>query len=491
MAESLAPLRPRPRRPGGGAGRLLPALAVALLAIAAGTAPGAAQHVVPVTRADLAFLDGSLRPRIEEALDRAERLGTAEAVGELGVALHAYERFDLAAACYAAARKLAPTTFEWTYLHGTALMQQGEAEAAARALRDAVALDPRSVAARLRLGDVLLDLGRLTESAAAYREVLRDRPASALAAYGLGRVLSAQGSAEAVTHLEQAVERAPAFGPALYALAQAYQAAGDRDRAAPLFERHRQARRLAPHVEEDPLERIAAARSGPFEDLARGRELLRQGRHKDAVEVLQRAAAARPDLVQAQVNLVAAHAARGDAEQAEAAYRRAAALSPKLPELHYNLGVLRLSQGRSAEAIDAFRAALEGNPSHADAHNNLAYLLGQAGRSGEAIEHLRAALAAAPAHRDAHFNLARLLLAAKAGDEALQHFARAAEAQDEKTALYLYYFADACARLGRLADAERHALAAKSRAQAYGQVELVERIDGDLRRLRAAMETHK
>ncbi|HEY8548376.1 MAG TPA: tetratricopeptide repeat protein [Vicinamibacterales bacterium] len=469
--------------------RLVPLILVPL-AIASPGIAAAGEDPVPVSRAELGALDASIRPRVEEALTRAAQSGTADAIGELGILLHAYERFDLAARCYGEARRRASSVAAWAYFHGIALGQEGDVEGAVDALEAALRLDPSLTAARVRLGDLLFDLGRLDESEATYREVLRERPTSALAAYGLGRVLRARGEADGVAYLERAVEWEPSFRAALYALGQAYEAAGDRERAAAAFTRYRDAR-SQPSIDGDPMERVAAARSGPLEDLTRGRDLLRQGRHREAIDLLERAAAGKPDLVQAYVNLVAAYAASGDAERAEQAFAKASALSPQLPELHYNLGVLRLSQGRAAEAIAAFRTVLAGNPSHADAHNNLAYLLAKEGQTAEAIAHLRQALAIAPAHRDAHFNLARLLQAARAGEEALTHFAAAAELEDERTPLYLYYLADAHARLGHPREAERHALAARARAQALGQTDLVARIDEDLRRLREAMEVRR
>lgn len=445
----------------------------------------------PVSRLELATLDPSIQRRASEALDRAVRLRTAEALGELAVLLHAYERFDLAARCYAEARRLAPSVSRWAYFHGVALAQAGDSQTALRALQEALELEPGLTAARIRLGQTLFDLGHLDESASAYRQALRERPNSALAAYGLGRVLRDLGDVTSTAYLERAVAQAPAFGAALYALAQSYTASGDHDRATGLLQRHREARAFAPPVEDDPVQLISEVRSGPFDDLTQGRDLLRRGRHSEAIALLERAATAKPDLIQAHVNLVAAYAANGDVALAEAAFVRAHALSPELPELHYNLGVLRLAQGAVGDAIDAFREALAGNPLYADAHNNLAYALARRGDVDEAVAHLQKALDVVPTHRDAHFNLARLLQASGAAEEAVTHFTVAATTEDEKTPTYLYYLADAHARLGRPADAERYATQARSRAERLGQTELLARIDEDLRRLRAMMEARR
>ena len=339
--------------------------------------------------------------------------------------LHAYERFDAAARCYARARQLAPGAFEWAYYHGVALGMAGDGDRAAAALEQALELNPTDASTRLRLADLWLEAGRLDDSLRLYRDLVRDRPASAPAHYGLARALAERGDPAALGHYERAVALAPGFGAAHYALALAYGKQGDQARADASLQRYRASRGAPPPLEDPLLERVAALRAGPYEDLTRGRELSRQGRYQEAVGVLERAALASPTLLQAHVNLIAAYAAVGDFEKADGAFRAAAALSPELPELHYNLGVLRLSQQRSDEAIVAFTQALAGNPAHADAHNNLGFLLSQRDRAREAEEHFRAALATSPTHRDAHFNLARLLMAQGHGDEALAHFTSA------------------------------------------------------------------
>ncbi|MGH9159353.1 MAG: tetratricopeptide repeat protein [Vicinamibacteraceae bacterium] len=468
-------------------GVLVAALCVA--AYAEGAAIVADQKRGELAPADLDTFEPSIKRRIVEALERADRGPTAETIGELGLLLHAYDRFDRAAACYERARRLAPRAFEWAYYQSVALAMAGEIDRAVATLEEALTLRPDDVPARFRLADLQLKQGRLDASARLYRRVLRDHPRSAVAHYGLARALSAQGGREAVPpdalrHYERAAALAPAFGATHYALALAYRTLGDRARAEASLARYHEARGQPPPGDDPLMARVATLRSGPYEDLARGRWLRDQGRHREAVDALSSAARTSPALVQAHVNLIAAYAALGAADEAEAAYRAATALNPDLPEAHYNLGVLRLSQQRDDEAIAAFERALASNAAHAGAHNNLGFLLARRGRAGEAAEHFRAALAANPSLRDAHFNLARLLLAQKQNAEALAHFARAAAVEDEKTPLYLYYLADACARSGRLADAERHALAARARAEAHRQDSLVARIDEDLRRLR-------
>jgi tetratricopeptide (TPR) repeat protein len=449
------------------------------------------QPVPFVSSGDLEGFEPSIRRQLVDARDRAAREATAEAFGDLGMLLHAYDRFDRAAACYAEARRLAPRAFEWAYSQGVALAAAGEIDRAVEALEQALSLSPSDVPAGVRLAELRLEQGRVDDSIRLYRQVIGVRPSSALAHYGLGRALTERNDPAALEHYERAVALAPGLAAAHYALALAYARQGDRERALTAQATYENTRRRPQPVEDPLVERLAARRSGPFEDLARGRALLARGQHAEAIEAFERAARNSPGLLQAHVNLVAAYGAVGEADKAEAAYAAAFAISPELPDLHYNLGVLRLSQRRTDEAIAAFERALAGNPAYADAHNNLGFVLAQRGSTADAVEHFRAALSASPEHRDAHFNLARLLLAQKDLERAILHFSRAATAEDEKTSLYLYHLADAHARAGRPDDAERHAVEARKRAAAYGQTDLVARIDNDLRRLRDSRKPGK
>ena len=388
-------------RPHKGPGWTCFAASLALLvALSIAIAAHAAQQPQPcLSSQDLEGFDPSIRQQLVEAHDRAAREQSAQAFGELGMRLHAYDRFGRAAACYAEARRLAPRTFEWTYYYGVALTMAGEVDRAVRALEDAVSLSPADFPARLRLAELLLEQARLDESVQLYKRLVGERPSSALAHYGLARALSEQQDQSALEHYERAAALAPDFAAAHYALALTHARQGKSERARDAQAKYEATRRRPPPQEDQWLERVSAYRSGPFEDLARGRQLLRAGRHTDAIEAFERAARASPGLLQAHVNLVAGYAAIGQADKAEAAYATALNIRPELPELHYNLGVLRLSQQRADEAIAAFERALAGNPAYADAHNNLGFLLAQRGNARQAGGHFRAALAANPERR--------------------------------------------------------------------------------------------
>jgi tetratricopeptide (TPR) repeat protein len=84
-----------------------------------------------------------------------------------------------------------------------------------------------------------------------------------------------------------------------------------------------------------------------------------QGELDAAVDLLQQAIAAEPNLAIAHYNLGAVHRAKGYLDDAITAYQRAIALDPHYPEAHQNLGVALFKLGQVPEALQSFRHAID------------------------------------------------------------------------------------------------------------------------------------
>ncbi|NND59051.1 MAG: tetratricopeptide repeat protein, partial [Gammaproteobacteria bacterium] len=84
--------------------------------------------------------------------------------GQLGMLLSAYGKNGSAEILYRRARELAPGEFRWTYHLAINLTESGRYEEAEALLRDALAIDPDQVEARVRLADLLLETNQLEQS---------------------------------------------------------------------------------------------------------------------------------------------------------------------------------------------------------------------------------------------------------------------------------------------------------------------------------------
>ncbi len=114
------------------------------------------------------------------------------------------------------------------------------------------------------------------------------------------------------------------------------------------------------------------------------------GRHTDAIDLIQRAIAARPR-PEFWYNLAQVHLARKDALAAEEAFRRTIAVAPDHAEALFHLGNMHRARHDAAGAIDCYRRALAAKPAFVDAYVNLGFLLTEAGDPAEAVHQLEAA----------------------------------------------------------------------------------------------------
>jgi tetratricopeptide (TPR) repeat protein len=428
-----------------------------------------------------------VRADLQRAYDAAlAKPDDGSAAGRLAMLLHAYGQYQSADACYRRARHLSSATLAWAHLHGIVQAELGEHAKAARSFRQALSIDPHYVSARLRLADALMRAGELEASRAEYTALVREFPELALAHYGLGRVWTLLGSNQAAAeHFQRAVDTAPQFGAAHYALALARRDGGAADRA----EGHLDAyRRLGPRrpAPPDPVaDEVRSLRNSARELIIEGARLGREGKLAEATAVHLEALEADPAAAQAHVNLISLYGRQGKPADAERHYQAALALGSSLADAHYNYGVMLAGVRRRAEAIEAFRRALDANAFHAQAHNNLAALLVQEGKMEEAVSHCRQAIASDPQYRAARFNLGRLLVVQGRSRDAVEQFQRILQPEDNDTPRYMYALASALFAAGERSKGREYAEEALRRARALGQSDLAAQIEREIERMRS------
>jgi tetratricopeptide (TPR) repeat protein len=92
---------------------------------------------------------------------------------------------------------------------------------------------------------------------------------------------------------------------------------------------------------------------------------LANGQADKAVDVLGKAAAARPDDAKVQFNLGLAQFTKGALEPAGEAFAKAATLDPANPEPHYYLGTIALSNNKPADCVSELEKYLGMKPTNA------------------------------------------------------------------------------------------------------------------------------
>jgi tetratricopeptide (TPR) repeat protein len=185
--------------------------------------------------------------------------------------------------------------------------------------RAAAELDPSMKDADLELGPLYEKNGQSAEAMAVYRQF----PDSVAARERLGQLLVEAGKpADAIPHLEWAVQKSPTPANRL-ALAQAYRKNGQPEKELPLLQ-----------------EAVAAEPDNLDLRLAYGRELRDQRKFAEAAREFYRVVQGRPDSIEAWNELSAMLISLGDYPQALGALDRVRALGGEKPVHHYMRAIM-------------------------------------------------------------------------------------------------------------------------------------------------------
>ena len=131
-----------------------------------------------------------------------------------------------------------------------------------------------------------------------------------------------------------------------------------------------------------------------------------QGRHDEAVALIERSLDVVPDRADCYSNLGIIFQSTGRFDRAIDAYRRAIAIEPEHANAHNNLGAVLRATGDPVGAESEYRAAIAIDPGHVDAYTNLGILLNGLKRTGEAAACFSKVITLRPKHRDARRLLA-------------------------------------------------------------------------------------
>jgi protein O-GlcNAc transferase len=165
---------------------------------------------------------------------------------------------------------------------------------------------------------------------------------------------------------------------------------------------------------------------------------LQLGMPEEALDLMQRAVNANPQVSAFQNNLGNALNMKGRHEEAIVHYQSALQLRPDYVEAHNNLGLALNALGKTEKAIPHYKRALELRPDYAGAHNNLGLAMFKADdNSEEAIAHIRQALELMPDNFDAHNNMALVFCAQGKLDQALPHYQRSLDLRPNNIDTYI------------------------------------------------------
>jgi eukaryotic-like serine/threonine-protein kinase len=311
----------------------------------------------------------------------------------LGAALQAHGKLDLAAESYRKTIEIKPDYAEAHINLGAALQAQGKLDLAAESYRKAIEIKPDYAAAHSNLGNVLRDQGQLDLAVESHRKAIEVQPDFAWAHNNLGIALAIQGKLDRADEaFRKAIEIQPDFVMAHKNLARFLKEQGRLDEA---VESYRKAIQIQP---DDAVTHSSL-----------GHILLAQGKFDQAVESFGKAIRVKPDYAEAHSNLGLALQNQGKLDQAAESFRKAIEIQPNVALVHFNLGLVLLAQGKLDQAVESFGKAIQIKPDLALAHTGLGNALRDQGKLDQAVESYHKAIQIKPDLAEAHCYLGLLL----------------------------------------------------------------------------------
>ena len=339
--------------------------------------------------------------------------------------------------------------------------------------------EPRDNAARLILAEYGLGLERVREGLEQLETILEDQPGHVEALYLSGKALKSLGQARAAeirlsraaAGLKSLVSGTAPDSDTLYQLSLVYLEMGEVDRA---IESIRKALNRAP---ENPLLHVALARSlaqdwntqGALQHYRRavelapssysvlsqyGLELARRDLNHEAVEILDRALAVRPNypllMEVSRILLVLDRRV-----EATPFLKQALELAPEQPQAYYYLGRQAQSFGDYEKAARLYRSALKRRPDHLEGLIRLGEVEFQQQNLAEAEDSLGKALSLEPDNVSALFWLGRVKEQSGAAGQAVRYWQQALERDPRHSASH-YRLAQYYLRSGDTGQAQAH-----------------------------------
>ena len=353
---------------------------------------------------------------------------------------------------FAAAASLAPSEPSTRNNYGAILMRLGRTAQARTEFEASLNLNPNQPSALTNLAQIYFDRGQaddlrmarsLLERAGKNSSDAEIPRALLITRLKLGQILIAKGlHDEAITELKAALTFDPTNAQIYAALAEAYEADGQYEKAIP-------AMRLA--VQRDPQNEIYHFRYGllltdshaPAAGILRLQEALKQfpnssrlwlalgiaqltyGQNAEAENSFKQSLAFDTKLVPALAYLGMTYSERGAYEKAINFYEQAIALNGQLAALHYLIAetILKSSDADTTRAEKYLKRATELDPNLAPAYLTWGKLYVRANRYAEAAPLLERAVSLQPELLEAHYQLSRVLVKLKRTDEANRELA--------------------------------------------------------------------
>ncbi len=315
----------------------------------------------------MAALEASKFPEAAGHLSKAVELAPEDVASRfyLAQALAQSGREEEALPHYARLTEAQPDVPEIRLNYAQVLTTLERHAEAAEQLAKAAELKPNDANVLFQLGYAELRAGEAEKAANRFEALVKENPEDADYRYGWGQAAFLMKDLEnAEANFREAAKRDPRYQNGLLALAEAWQEAGNLEKAAALYG-------------EFPKDPEATRRAGEL--------LVELGRNEEAIASLEATVASSPSF-SSRRNLATAYIRAGMSQKALDILEDAVQAEPSNPEAHLALGRLFRDARRYPQAAARFQAALKLDASNIAAWNEFAAVAMLAGEYQAAID---------------------------------------------------------------------------------------------------------
>ncbi|MBM3285260.1 MAG: tetratricopeptide repeat protein [Candidatus Aminicenantes bacterium] len=327
-------------------------------------------------------------------LEKAVKLNpqTVEAHATLATIYANQRNYSSAVSAFNKVVELDPNRAEAHFGLGNIYFRMQRWNEAIASLEKAVSLKPDYKEAHFTIGNACEELRDFEKAARAYERYLETKPESTWAGYlrlGLSRIELGQFDL-AVAALEAALKEQPQDIKVNYSLAEAYQKAGQLEKAEATYAN------LAALNPADAVTYYSAV-VRMYDDA---------GRFENAIEAAKKIIEVNPTSEIAVYNLGIMYYKLERNEEAIQTFRQALSVKPDYDAAYYMIGICSSKQKKYRESIEAFKNYVALVPDNADAWFNIGVGYMQLKDFDEALEPLRKSVELRPDYGVALFNLA-------------------------------------------------------------------------------------
>ncbi len=347
--------------------------------------------LLPLPVPNLESEEDGVREQLVAARSKLERklaspndvLDLADTFGELGGLYYLYDLRDAATVAFENATLLAPGEPRWRYMLAVSKSLAGAQAEALSDFDQVLVMLPDHLPTLIRRARLLFDLGRVEEARSSFQLALAEEPNSAAALGGLGSAeLSLGLHAEALLHLQRALELQPAADSLYYPLGQVLRARGDISGAREALAKNRQGRLqfLDPWVQGIDDSNVSA--EGDFHA---GNRAARRGAMVSAAKSFEAFLAKKPDDARARHRLGMAYLDLGKRAQGVDLLRSAVELDPTIYGAQWVLADALAEDGQFEASLEFYERAHQQDPVESDIVADWATALAKLGRNERAL----------------------------------------------------------------------------------------------------------